>query len=563
MGYKEFLSGAEWPEGASPPGLSGVIDSTPMTVSSEPRTVVRFGVFEADLHAGDLRKKGTRVKIQDLPFRALGVLLSRPNEVVTREEFRQALWPQDVFVDFDRALSSAIKRLRDALGDPAENPIFIETIERRGYRWIAPTSIAPTSGISTSSAVPLLASGTRETELEPAASSAVSSVVVSDSLISPPAASFLSRKLEYAALVLAPLLVAAIMLFGFHGIKAAGNSPRSAANAALHPANQEARDLYLQGRYYWNKRTPDDLQKAVDYFTQAIVHDPGYSDAYVGLADCYNLLREFSAMKSSEAYPRALAAARKAVELDDKSSQAHASLAFASFWGMWDAATADREFRRAIELDPNNANAHHWYSPVLGTMGRNAEALAEIERAQALDPTSKSVLADKGIILYGIGRQHEAIDLLRQMEKAEPEFVSPPRYLQRIYLDMGDYPNYLVELRKIAVLSHDGAALVVASAAERGYAAGGTHAMFENLRNEQQKLYDQGRFSSLALAGTCALEGNKRDALKYLKIAYDQHEDDVVGIAGNRLFDNLHDDPEMQRILAGVRIQRAVGAGKN
>ncbi|MGA7422302.1 MAG: hypothetical protein WBW77_06435, partial [Candidatus Sulfotelmatobacter sp.] len=101
------------------------------------------------------------------------------------------------------------------------------------------------------------------------------------------------------------------------------------------------------------------------------------------------------------------------------------------------------------------------------------------------------------------------------------------------------------------------------SAAEKGYAAGGAHAMFQNIRNEQQKLYDQGNFSPLALAGTCALEGDKWDAVKYLKIAYDQHEDDVVDVAGNHLFDNLHNDPEMQRILAGVKIQRAPGAGKN
>jgi DNA-binding winged helix-turn-helix (wHTH) protein/Tfp pilus assembly protein PilF len=534
-------------------GLSSLGTSTPMTVSSEPRTVVRFGVFEADLRAGDLRKKGTRVKIQALPFRALGVLLSRPNEVVTREEFRQALWPQDVYVDFDRAISSAIKRLRDALGDPAENPIFIETVERRGYGWIAPTYEVPTSNTVTP-----LASDEREAELEPA----VRSVAVPGSLISTPAFSSPSRKLKYAVLGLALLLAVAILFFRFHSIKAPGNSPHPAA-AGLHPANQEAKDLYLQGRYYRNKRTPDDLQRAVDYFTQAIVHDPGYSDAYVGLADCYNLLREFSAMKSSEAYPRALAAARKAVELDDQSSQAHASLAFVSFWGMWDATTADREFRRAIELDPNNANAHHWYSPMLETMGRYSEALTEIERAQALDPTSKSVLADKGIILYGMGRRQEALDLLRQMEKSEPEFLSPARYLMRIYLAMGDYPNYLVELRKTAILSHDSAALVVASAAEKGYADGRAHAMFENIRNEQQKLYDQGKFSPLTLAGTCALEGDKRGALKYLKIAYDQHEDDVVGIAGNHLFDNLHDDPEMQRILEGVKIQRAPGALKN
>ena len=112
--------------------------------------LVRFGVFEADLCAGELHRSGVKVRIQDLPFRALTVLLARPNEVVTREQLRQALWPDDVFVDFDRGISSAIKRLRDALGDSADKPIFVETIERRGYRWIAPVSqmesaIAPDS----------------------------------------------------------------------------------------------------------------------------------------------------------------------------------------------------------------------------------------------------------------------------------------------------------------------------------------------------------------------------------------------------------------------------------
>ena len=107
-----------------------------------PNAVVLFGVFEADLRSGELRKNGVKVRIQDLPFRALKLLLSRPNEVITREEFRQALWPGDVFVDFDLGIRSAIKRLRDALGDSAENPIFVETIDRRGYRWIAATHVS-------------------------------------------------------------------------------------------------------------------------------------------------------------------------------------------------------------------------------------------------------------------------------------------------------------------------------------------------------------------------------------------------------------------------------------
>src|SRR5882672_1307192 len=110
-----------------------------MHSSVSSKSVVRFGVFEADLRSGELHKSGAKVKIQELPFRALKLLLSRPNEVLSREEFRQALWPEDVFVDFDHGISSAINRLRDALGDSADNPLFIETVERRGYRWIAPT----------------------------------------------------------------------------------------------------------------------------------------------------------------------------------------------------------------------------------------------------------------------------------------------------------------------------------------------------------------------------------------------------------------------------------------
>src|SRR5579863_7043272 len=120
-----------------------------MGSGSVPATPVRFGVFEADLSAGELRRNGVKVRLQDLPFRTLALLLSRPGEVITREEFRQALWPADVFVDFEQGISSAVMRLRDALRDSVDNPVFIETIERRGYRWIAPVhSSEPVSDVS-------------------------------------------------------------------------------------------------------------------------------------------------------------------------------------------------------------------------------------------------------------------------------------------------------------------------------------------------------------------------------------------------------------------------------
>ncbi|MBA3913639.1 MAG: winged helix-turn-helix domain-containing protein, partial [Acidobacteriales bacterium] len=115
-----------------------------MDLPQESPARIHFGVFEAELPTGELRKNGVKVRIQQLPFRALAVLLSRPGAVVSREELRQAMWPEDVFVDFDQSISSAIRRLRDALGDSADNPIFIETVERRGYRWIAPIQSRPT-----------------------------------------------------------------------------------------------------------------------------------------------------------------------------------------------------------------------------------------------------------------------------------------------------------------------------------------------------------------------------------------------------------------------------------
>jgi DNA-binding winged helix-turn-helix (wHTH) protein/Tfp pilus assembly protein PilF len=496
-----------------------------------PDVVVRFGVFEADLHAGELRRSGVRVRIQDLPFRALAVLLSRPNDVVTREELRQELWPDDVFVDFDRAISTAIKRLRDALGDSADNPIFIETIERRGYRWIAPVQGPELSAQSAAQPGP--------------------------KLVPPPPPHASPRwKFVFVIPVLALLFAAWIFRPSYRSAKA-GSKSRAAASSSsavlpLRAANREAEEFYLKGRYYWEKRTPDSLNKAVDSFTQALVHDPSYAPAYVGLADCYNLLREYTVMSASEAYPRALAAAKKAVEFDPQSSEAHASLAFVSFYGMWDAATADREFRRAIELNPNNAVAHHWYATYLQCLRRYPESLAEIERAQALEPASKSVLADKGNILFNAGRQQDAIVLLKQMEENEPDFVSPHRYLKEIYLMTADHPYYLVEARNEAVLMRDSSTLAIVEATEKGFAAGGGRGLLESLLQQQAKLYDRGLLSPYYMAETCSLLGNKREALRYLRTAFDRHSDGLFAIEVDRAFDNLHNEPAFRQLVAEV-----------
>jgi len=334
-------------------------------------------------------------------------------------------------------------------------------------------------------------------------------------------------------------------------VASASATPARGSGKTITP---EAEDFYLKGRYYWNKRTPDDLNRAVDYFTQAIVLDPGYAKAYVGLADCYNLLREYTVMPPSEAYPRALAAARKAVELDDQSSEAHASLAFALFYGTWDVANAETHFERAISLDPNNSVAHHWYATYLMTLRRFPDSLAEIERAQTLDPSSKSILADKGLILLLAGRQPEGLSLLKQMERAEPEFRSPHLYLKNFYRDHADYPNFLVESKKDALLLHDKVGLAIAAAAEQGFAIGGAKGMLENLAQIQEKYYSQGTVSPVTLAQTYALLGENDEAMRYLQLAYDQHDGALLGIENYAELNGLHHEPAYRDLLVKMNL---------
>ncbi|HEX4425778.1 MAG TPA: tetratricopeptide repeat protein [Terriglobales bacterium] len=292
------------------------------------------------------------------------------------------------------------------------------------------------------------------------------------------------------------------------------------------------------------------MNKALDYFTQAIVHDPGYSKAYVGLADSYNLLREFSAMPPSEAFPRALAAAKKAVELDDRSAEAHTSLAFALLYANLDQVGAEREFKRAIELDPNDGQAHHWYATALLAFGRPEEALKEIEIAQKLDPGSKAVLADKGIILYSAGQPDAAVTLLNQIEASDPSFVSPHRYLSVIAYQRKDYPGYFAEWKKTAIATEDTKDLSVEEAAETGFAAGGFHGMVEGMLPIQKQLYLQGSLGAYPLAQTYALLGKKAEALQFLRDAYNQRDMGFLYLHGDSAFNDLHDEPAYKDLMA-------------
>jgi len=361
------------------------------------------------------------------------------------------------------------------------------------------------------------------------------------------------RRREFRYFAIALVILAALVIVAVTRRSWSARAARKEAAASQPRAiDPEAEQLYLKGIYYFNKRTPESLNQAVDYFTQAVVRDPQYAEPYVGMADSYNLLREYSVMPPSEAYPRAAAAAKRAIALNDSLSGAHSSLAFVDLYWSWDVPSAQSEFKRALELDPNSVRAHHWYATFLLHLGRFPESLEEIERAQKLDPESKSILADKGLILFYAGNTDQAVALLKQLEASEPDFLSPHTYLAIIYTSQGNWPQYLAESRKSAVLLHDDHRLAIVAAGEKGFARGGSHGMLLAILKEQQNLYAKGQERAYNLAQTSALLGDKEQALKDLQESYLKRDTYLTQLRIDPTMSTLHDEPRFREILAQI-----------
>jgi tetratricopeptide (TPR) repeat protein len=314
----------------------------------------------------------------------------------------------------------------------------------------------------------------------------------------------------------------------------------------------QAHTYYLMGRYEWNQRTAESLNHALDFFTQAIVHDPGDAQAYAGLADTYDLLREYSTMPDTAVFPRAIAAARKAVELDDSLSEAHRALAFAEMYGDWNFADAEKEFRRAIELNPNDAQAHRWYANAFAVPGRFQESLKEIEKAQELDPSSHATLADKGWMLFDAGRTDEAVETLKEVERSAPGFRSPHYYMMVISIDLQDYPTYLAEGQKTAEIVHDPVLADIIASARAGYAKAGARGLLDGLYTRQKEYYLQGKVEGTMLAKTCALMGRKQEAIELLEKSYSRHETNVFACLSHPDLLTLRDDPRYRALVKKI-----------
>jgi tetratricopeptide (TPR) repeat protein len=336
--------------------------------------------------------------------------------------------------------------------------------------------------------------------------------------------------------------------------------PRPAGALVVSDAERRlAHDLYLKGRYEWNQRTPDSLNRAVDSFTQSIVHDPGNARAYVGLADSYELLQIYSTLSPDDAYPRAIAAARKAVELDDSLAEAHRALAFGEFYGTWDFVDSEREFLRAIQLDPRDAITRRWYANAFAAPGRFTESLHQFDIAQELDPASPSTLSDKGIILFEAGKREEGMAMLKEVESTAPDFYSPHFYLMNIALINRDYRAYLAEGQKAAEILKDPGFLDMIAAARAGYARDGERGLLNALYVKQKEEYLEGKLlgGGTVLARTCILMGRKEEALQLLEQAYARHESSVLWCLGEPVLLTLKNEPRYQAILKKLNFPAA------
>jgi serine/threonine-protein kinase len=316
--------------------------------------------------------------------------------------------------------------------------------------------------------------------------------------------------------------------------------------------NVEAYQLYLKGRYYWNKRTPDGFKKGLELFQQAIDTDPAYALAYAGLADSYAMLGDYSVLAPREAFPRAEAAATTALKLDDNLAEGHTSLAFVKMAYEWDWAMADREFRRAIELNPNYATAHQWYASYLVMMGRFDDSIREIKRAQELDPLSRIINANLGLHYYYARKFDESIAQLKKTISLDDSFFVAHQYLGRTYIQKGMNKEAVSELERARELSGN-APEVVASLGHAYAVAGRTgdaQKVLSDLDEIARDRYVLPYFRAAVYTGL----GDKDQAFAWLERAFEERHPGLVLVNIDPRFDSLRSDPRFADLIRRLGI---------
>lgn len=463
--------------------------------------ILTFGAYEADLFARELRKGGLRRKLQEKPFAVLELLLNNAGELVTREQIRLSLWPADTHVDFETGLSNAVHKLRLALGDTAENPRFVETLARRGYRFVAPVrqpedaqdktakimlAVLPFHSLSKSAQDYFVDGLTEEMitqlgRLNPERLGVIartSSMRYRDSdkslgeighelsvdhvlegsvrregrrvRISAQLNRVMDQVQRWSGSfdrstsdVLALQREVAEEIAGALAVELV---PESRPKPVHTQARTRALDLYSRGRHLWARRTEESGRKAIALFDLAVAADPEFALPYVGLADCYGLFGYYGSMPSKPAFAKCKENALKALEIDDRLAEAHASLAFAYLQDDWDWPASQKEHLTAIQLNGNYAAGHHWYGIDLTQIGRFQEALAALECGRKLDPYAVAIQAHIGRCHYFARQNKLAIECLNQAIAIDSDYAPARYFVGLAYVEQEEFQKAIVEL---------------------------------------------------------------------------------------------------------------------
>src|SRR4051812_28685783 len=601
-----------------------------------PRTrFYRFDVFTLDVKTGELRHQGKRTHLRHQPLQILLTLLEQPGELVTREALVKRLWPAGTFVVFDRGLNKAINHLREALGDSVEQPRFIETLPRKGYRFIAPVSkedpTEPASPPESASrrfrtrpwiigagfslacfaiVIALNLGGVRnrvEARWRTTGQISALAVIPLENLSKDPEQEYFADGITDALITdLAKStnirITSRTSMMRYKGaqksirdigrelnvdavvegtVTRSGNRVRITAqliqvstdmhlwaeayerdlteilavqnevatdiarrvSTVVRPlgqpkrVNAEAYGSYLQARYYFYQYTSRGWQQAIDNFNQAIGYDPNFAPAYSGLADAYIVAGAYRAIPGREALARGKAAAAHAVQLDDKLASAHYALATAYAWYDWNWEMAEKEFRRGLELDPDDALGRNWYGGYLSLRGRHDEAVDEHERARELDPFSLIINANLVRSLYWARRYDEAAQLAQKTLKMDPSFGVTLFWLEGSLRHQKRFQDAMA--LRLAVSTPEEAQRI-----QRAFKSGGFQGV---LREDGESFKNSG---DLIPAARCfAQTGDKNQALALLEDCFKDRCSSMVTIKAEPDFDGLRSEVRFQNLL--------------
>ncbi|MGI8771212.1 MAG: winged helix-turn-helix domain-containing tetratricopeptide repeat protein [Acidobacteriaceae bacterium] len=577
-----------------------------MSLSSQQR--IRFGLFEVDARSGELRRKGSKVDLQDQPFQALVLLLERPGEVVTREELSKRLWPENTFVDFDRGLNKAINKLRVALRDNAEKPCYIETLPQRGYRFIARVenlvqvadrfrpqqspqidslAVLPLDNLSSDPAQEYFSDGMTE-ELICAVARIASLRVISRTSVmiyksSRKSLPAIAKELSVDAIVegtvlrsgqrvriTVQLILAPEDRHLWSGryerdlrdiLKLQAEVAQSIANQIHklvdpdHAYPEQARQVHpqayeacLKGNFFRDKMTPIDLGKSVELFAQAIDLDPEYARAFGDLSRSYFYLGLFGMGDAREMFPKAEASAQRALELDETVASAHQALAVAHVFRDWDWAAAEAEAKRAVELNPGESVTHAHFADFVSIRGRHSEAIAAFSRVLELDPISRVYIGHFGLILYRARRYDESIAQCQRALEIDPQYTNALWFLALSLEQKGELPASIAKLEKAVSLSHGPHYRALLG---RAYALAGERTKAINILDELQALFRQRYVSPFDIAVAHVGLGDETSTFQWLEDACQQRVFRIIELLFP-MFDSLRADPRWQDLVRRI-----------